>query len=114
MKELNRLERIVYFIDYIINKTENISFQEFINDEDLLFLSAFSLSQIGEITNKIIIENPSIIDEVKEIPWSKIRGMRNRIIHDYQNINQKILWETVTISLPELKLLFENHLKRMS
>ncbi len=37
-----------------------------------------------------------------DIPWSKIIGMRNRLIHGYNHIDYSIVWETVTVSLPAL------------
>ncbi len=37
------------------------------------------------------------------IPWNSIRGMRNRIVHDYENIDLSVLWGTIKESLPDLK-----------
>ena len=37
------------------------------------------------------------------IPWNSIRGMRNRIVHDYENVDLSVLWGTIKESLPELK-----------
>lgn len=37
-----------------------------------------------------------------EIPWGRIVGMRNRLIHGYYDINLTIVWRTVTQELPGL------------
>ena len=37
------------------------------------------------------------------IPWNSIRGMRNRIVHDYENVDLSVLWGTIKNSLPDLK-----------
>jgi uncharacterized protein with HEPN domain len=37
------------------------------------------------------------------VPWSQIIGMRNRIIHEYFNVDLNIVWEVVQKDLPELK-----------
>ena len=37
------------------------------------------------------------------IPLNSIRGMRNRIVHDYENIDLSVLWGTINKSMPELK-----------
>lgn len=36
------------------------------------------------------------------MPWKSIRGMRNRIIHDYENVDLAVLWGTIKKSLPGL------------
>ena len=45
------------------------------------------------------------------IPWKSIRGMRNRIVHDYENIDYTVLWSTIKTSLPELKYLLSTLLE---
>lgn len=36
------------------------------------------------------------------IPWQEARGMRNRLVHGYDMIDLKVLWDTVTDDLPPL------------
>jgi uncharacterized protein with HEPN domain len=36
------------------------------------------------------------------IPWSRIIGMRNRLVHGYDSVDHGILWQTVCESVPEL------------
>ncbi len=40
--------------------------------------------------------------ELTEIEWAKIRGMRNRIVHAYFDVDFDVVWDTVTLSLPPL------------
>ena len=61
---------------------------------------AFSVSQIGELVKEI---NDETIQKYNAIPWNSIKGMRNRIIHDYENVDLSVLWGTIKESLPELK-----------
>lgn len=42
-----------------------------------------------------------------EIPWEKMVGMRDRLIHGYFDINLDVVWETVTKDLPPLVALLE-------
>jgi uncharacterized protein with HEPN domain len=39
-------------------------------------------------------------DACPHIPWSNIIGMRNRIVHDYLNVDSRILWDTMTRAIP--------------
>jgi len=41
-------------------------------------------------------------DDLHQIPWADIIGMRNRLIHAYFEINLDILWKTITDDLPPL------------
>ena len=43
------------------------------------------------------------IQRYTEIEWRKIIGLRNRIVHDYFNIDVEIVWEIIQKDLPNLK-----------
>jgi len=57
----------------------------------------------------------SISSECREthvdVPWKKMIGMRDRLIHGYFDINLDIVWETVTEDLPPLIVQIERILK---
>ena len=54
---------------------------------------------VGEAANRVSEtaqrQNPGI-------PWAKIIGMRNRLVHGYDVIDYGLLWDTVTSDLPPL------------
>ena len=54
---------------------------------------------IGEATNKMLKLRP----DVKVSHTKKIIGLRNRIVHSYDNITYSLLWEIISIDLPELE-----------
>jgi len=41
-------------------------------------------------------------DRYPDIPWSEIVGLRNRLIHGYDEVDFDILWQIVTDDLPPL------------
>lgn len=45
--------------------------------------------------------------EFSEVPWSKIVGMRNRLVHAYFDVNLDVLWDTATIDAPRLLALLK-------
>ena len=45
---------------------------------------------------------PSTRDQLQDIPWDDIIGMRHRLVHAYFDINLDILWQTVQDDLPAL------------
>ena len=93
---------IVKMID-IIEKTERYiggyDYDMFIKNEMLVDACVFNLSQLGETANRI---DEDFEEKHSEIPWRQIYGLRNRIIHDYEGINLKLIWEIINDDLPEL------------
>lgn len=57
------------------------------------------LEIIGEAANQVSEE---LRDNVTEIPWSILVGMRNRLIHAYFSINLDVVWSTSTEDIPLL------------
>lgn len=69
-----------------------------------LQILAEALTRISESTRK----------EHGEIPWDKIRGMRNILVHEYFGIDKRLVWAVVESDLPELKNQLDTLLKRLS
>ncbi len=68
-------------------------------DEKLLFALTHLVEVIGEAASHV---PPETRAQYPEIPWLKIAGMRNRLIHGYDSVDYDILWQTITGSLPRL------------
>ncbi len=57
---------------------------------------------IGEAATKVMDCYPEFADAHSEIPWHKMRGMRNRITHGYFDIDLDLVWDTLQSALPNL------------
>jgi len=93
---------------------EAVSFIEGVNRDDLTHDRKLVLSLVKEI--EIIGEaaarvSPEVQQSIPSIPWAKIVGMRNRLIHGYADIDLDILWDTVALALVPLILQLEERLK---
>lgn len=61
---------------------------------------------IGEAARRI---SPETQAKIPNIPWSKIIGMRNRLIHEYDDLDIEIIWDTIQLALPELIAVLESY-----
>ena len=52
-------------------------------------------------------------NKYSNIPWSKISGMRNKLIHEYFGVDLETLWNTIKNRLPEIKTSIEEILKNL-
>lgn len=79
-------------------------------DEKSLYAILYALQYIGEAVSRLPIE---VTELAPQIPWAKVRSMRNVIAHDYAGIDATVVWETVMQRLPELRAAVESILKRL-
>ena len=94
------IQKIVGYIDDVEKYVEDIEARDFLDDKKTITACAFTVSQIGELVKEITDET---IEKYPNIPWNSIKGMRNRIVHDYENVDLSVLWGTIMESLPDLK-----------
>ncbi len=68
------------------------------------------LQVIGEAVKKLGDTEKS---QFSNIPWRNIAGMRDKIIHDYFEIDLNLVWDVVSKNLPELQNAVKKALKRV-
>ena len=67
------------------------------------------LEIIGEGLHKAEVDDPEVIDLLPEL--RRIVGMRNRIIHGYDSVDDELLWQTIQHNIPPLRDHLEQILK---
>jgi uncharacterized protein with HEPN domain len=82
---------------------EGMSKDEFLTDRRTQQAVVLNLMTIGEVAARIVNECKEVAVAHPEIPWAQMRGMRNRMIHGYFDIDLNIVWDTVQNSLAELE-----------
>jgi uncharacterized protein with HEPN domain len=77
--------------------SSNISFDEFTNNFMIVEACLYNIQIIGEAV-------PKLPDDIKnnepQIPWASIKGMRNRLIHDYIGTDLLLVWNVISNELP--------------
>lgn len=66
-------------------------------------------SVIGEAANKLTL---ACRNKMPEIAWKEIVGMRNKVVHDYNDIDVGMVWRTIKDDLPILKEMIKRFLKK--
>jgi uncharacterized protein with HEPN domain len=78
------------------------SIDDFLEDVQLQDSVIRRLELIGEAARRV---SESTRQTLAEISWNEINGMRNRLIHQYDDIDLNIVWETVQNLLPLIQVL---------
>ena len=101
VKNAQRLSHIIDAIDRVERSLDGVSRDEFYSNEDKQGNVVRCIEIIGEAANHISDEIQSANPDV---PWPSIIGMRNNLIHGYNEVDYSFVWLTAKNDLPELKL----------
>ncbi len=74
--------------------------KEFLADEKTRSAVAFKIENIGEASKNIPKE---IKTKYKDLPWTDMARMRDKITHFYFGINYKVVWSVVKKELPAIE-----------
>lgn len=93
------IQRIIKDLNFVTVQMQNVDIDKLNTNEVLLDSMLFRMIQISENSKKLS-------DEYKKqhayIPWNAVYGFRNRIVHDYGNVDLNIVYETLKNDIPEL------------
>lgn len=83
----------------ILSYTNGLTFEQFITDNKTVDAVVRNFEIIGEAANRLPEE---FKEQHPDIDWHRIRGFRNRIVHDYFGIDFEIVWNIKESYLPGL------------
>ncbi len=95
------LEDILGSIKKISKYKLGLNKVSFLQDEKTLDAVIRNLEIIGEASKSLSAKFKKNNDN---IPWHKIAGLRNRIVHEYFGLDPEILWQIVENELPTLEI----------
>ena len=88
----------------VVRAVERHAFDDYAADEDLRLAVERRIEIIGEAARRI---SETFQKAHPEVPWRKIVAQRNILAHKYGEIEDEILWDVATVSVPELLRLLE-------
>ena len=103
-----RFEHVLHAIELIQSFIGNHSKSSFLTDEKTISACLFQYTVIAEAIMNV---DTAILEKYK-YPWNKVKSFRNFILHEYHAIEMRVIWDTTTEILPELKELIITILKK--
>ncbi len=76
-----------------------VTYEQFLEDVKLQLAVVKLFEIIGEAARNISAE---LKEQQPDIPWNKIIGMRNVLVHQYSRVNLAEIWETIRRDIPDL------------
>lgn len=92
---LDIVEAAKLAVRYVAGKTQ----EEFLHETLCQDAVIRRLEIIGEAARRL---SPEARTSLPELTWNAMIGMRNLLIHEYDDVDLSIVWDTVRIDLPAL------------
>jgi len=94
-----RLEDILTCARNIESFTAGMHFDAFLDDPKTIRAVAFEFTTMGEAARAI---PEDIQEQYSQIPWGKMQGIRNVLVHEYFRLDEEILWNASQNDIPPL------------
>ncbi len=98
-RNLSYLLDIYHFGEDILQFVQSMDEVSFSNDIKTQNAVLYNLTIIGEAFKKLSLD---FREETSHIPWKQIAGMRDKLVHDYRQINIQQVWLVTQSDIPEL------------
>lgn len=86
-------------IDRILRYRKGVSRLELENNDEKLSAILYQITIIGEATKRL---SQSFRQNHPELPWREMAGMRDVIVHEYDQFDLDVVWDVVNNKIPEL------------
>lgn len=94
------LDDIQEAIHRITHYVAGMSYESFLDDGKTQDAVVRNLEILGEASKRL---STQLRESHPEIPWRRMAGTRDRLIHDYFGANFDIVWQIITVELPKLE-----------
>ena len=103
------LRHIVESAELVLEYVDGVTLDEFLASTLIQDAVLHRLSVIGEAAKWVSAE---ACEQMPDVDWRRMRGMRNFIVHEYWSTDLNVTWETVHTNLPPLITAIGSYLAR--
>jgi uncharacterized protein with HEPN domain len=107
----NELEIILQLIERIHHTVNRETAESFLRSDEAIDATTYRLSMIGEHAKRLP-------DDLKQrhpdVPWREMAGLRNIVVHGYDNVSPAIIWQTAKNGLQAVSDMAIAELQRLS
>ena len=100
-----RVEDILICAQNISQFTAGMSLENFLDDPRTVRAVAFEFTTMGEAARVIPVD---IQERYPDVPWGKMQGIRNVLVHEYFRLDEEILWKAALEDILPLIKALEN------
>jgi len=93
------LEHIENNLNRIVSYASGISQEAFLKNTQLQDACIRQIEIMGEATKRI---SDTFKEKPPEVPWKDMAGMRDKLIHDYLDVDLNIVYQTIVVDIPGL------------
>ena len=94
------IEDILKCIEHIQSYIGDLSFEQITSDFMVVEACLYNIQVIGEAVSRL---PDDVKNDNPQIPWTLIKGMRNRLIHEYFGTDLQLVWNVIKNELPAFK-----------
>ena len=98
-RDLESLIDIERAANRILGFSQGVQYSQLMDNDEKLSAILYQITIIGEATKRI---SPEFRQSHPEIPWRNLAGMRNIIIHEYDQVDFDVVWDVIRQKLPLL------------
>jgi uncharacterized protein with HEPN domain len=105
------LSHVLQAIESILKYTEGMTYEDFNSNSLVQDAVIRNFEIIGEATKRVSFQ---LRNTYPNVPWSKMAGLRDKLIHDYIKVNLVLLWGVVVDVLPLQKIEFQKIISQIN